>query len=80
MAPSQLVSHLVISSKWLPKIFIQLFKEYLKAKLQAPVRRPTLTLTNAISEKLAHSQKVINVAYIPNMFVKHDEQVKLICN
>ena len=32
-----LVSHLVISSKWLPKIFIQIFKEYSRAKLQAPV-------------------------------------------
>ena len=26
-----------ISSKWLPKIFIQIFTEYLRAKLQAPV-------------------------------------------
>ena len=37
MAPGWLVSHLVISSKWLPKIFIKIFKEYLRAKLQAPV-------------------------------------------
>ena len=41
MPPRWLFSHLVISSKWLPKIFIQIFKEYVKAKLQAPVARLT---------------------------------------
>ena len=37
MAPRRLVLRLVISSKWLPKHFIQMFKKYLRAKLQAPV-------------------------------------------
>ena len=31
------MSQYAISSKWWPKIFIQIFKEYLRAKLQAPV-------------------------------------------
>ena len=34
MAPRRLVSQLAISSKWLPNIFIYIFKEYLKAKLR----------------------------------------------
>ena len=44
MAPRRLVSHLVISSKWLPKILIQIFKEYLRTKLQAPVVVPKIFL------------------------------------
>ena len=32
-----LISHLVISSKWLPEFFNKIFMEYLRAKLQAPV-------------------------------------------
>ena len=39
MAHRRLVSHLVISPKWLPKIFVQIVKEYLRAKLQAPVKK-----------------------------------------
>ena len=42
MAPRRLVSHLSISSKWLPKVVIQIFKEYLRTKLQAPVVYPAL--------------------------------------
>ena len=37
MAPRRLVSHLVISSKWLPKTFIHIFNEYFRAKRHAPV-------------------------------------------
>ena len=31
------INQYVVSSRWLPKIFIQMFKEYLRVKLQAPV-------------------------------------------
>ena len=62
MAPRQLLSHqsdLVISSKWLPKIFIQMFKEYLRAKLQAPVLPETkiAEFTNSADlDEMAHNE------------------------
>ena len=44
IAPIWLNLHLAISSKWLPKIFIKIFKEYLRAKFQAPANVPTLCI------------------------------------
>ena len=38
------MSQYAISSKWLPKILIQIFNEYLRAKLQALVMQVNVTL------------------------------------
>ena len=40
------MSQYAISSKWLPKYFIQIFKEYLRTKLQVPVVRVNSGLTS----------------------------------
>ena len=49
------MSQYAISSKWLPKMFIQIFKEHLRAKLQAPV------VTVLFKEKL------INLGYLQSV-------------
>ena len=65
-----IMSQYAISSKWLLKIFIQIFKEYLRAKLQAPVvslslKTRLMTLLNmpektSITSGIPFEEKVYN--------------------
>ena len=55
------ICHFVkISSKWLPKSFIQIFKEYLRVKLQAPMLR--YGIFSCVRKFLPFSQKRGNIS------------------